>query len=931
MSKNSAIRNPQSAIVRVLLIEDNPGDARLIQEILTEVEVPAFDLERADRLSTGLERLAEGGVDVVLLDLLLPESQGLDTFRQVYAQSPHVPIVVLTVLGSEDLALQTVYEGAQDYLVKGQVDGDLLVRAIRYAIERKRAEEQIERAKQEWESTADSLPELICLVDDQGRIMRANRTVETWNLARVTDVKGRKFHKLLHPGCADASCYFGSFWKGAWQDVVRGLPAQCEAYDEVLKRHVLVRLQPSRGWGKGTANGAMVVAVQDITQRKQAEEALRRAHDELEIRVQERTAELAEANEALKAEITERVRAEEEAKQYIHELSFLSQAATEFVELPLGEDIYRRIGEKIRGLADNAFVVVNSFDEASDCLCVHALLGLGKRTRAMINIMGRDPVGMSFKLDDEAKRSLSRGKLLKVPGGIYDLSPGIPRPVCQALEKLLGLGDVYAMGFVKEGNLFGSVAILLRRGTELRNRNIIETFANQASMALQRKRAEEALRESEERYRSLFEGVPVGLYRTTQEGRILDGNPALVRMLGCPDRRSLLAVNVVGTFVDTEERRRWQTLIERDGSVRDFGMQVRRRDGTIIWVEDSAQVVRDADGRVLYYEGSLKDITDRVQAEEELRRYRDHLEELVEERTAELKKANQQLEQEITERVRAEKALRESEARYRGLIEGDADGTIIVDGNGMVRLVNPAAEDLLGYKAEELLGELFGFPVMAGRTTELNIVRRGGGTAVAEMRVVETEWKGETAYLASLRDITERVRLREALRMMAMVDELTGLYNRRGFLALTEQQLKLAKRTKRGALLLYSDVDNMKWINDTLGHHEGDRALIETAQVLKETFRESDVIARLGGDEFVVLALETSGAVSADAITTRLQRNLEASNARGDCRYELSLSMGMTYYDPECPSSIGELLDQADRLMYEQKRNKQNGMREAYG
>ena len=140
--------------------------------------------------------------------------------------------------------------------------------------ERKRAEEalkdllkQIEQAKQEWESTADSLPELICLVDDRGRIMRANRTVETWNLGQVLDVKGREFHELLHPGCADSSCYLHSFWKQAWEEVIRGQPTQCEAYDEILKRHVLVRVQPSKDWGKGTAIGSTVVIVQDITER----------------------------------------------------------------------------------------------------------------------------------------------------------------------------------------------------------------------------------------------------------------------------------------------------------------------------------------------------------------------------------------------------------------------------------------------------------------------------------------------------------------------------------------------------------------------------------------------------------------------------------------------------------------------------------------
>jgi HD-GYP domain-containing protein (c-di-GMP phosphodiesterase class II)/DNA-binding NarL/FixJ family response regulator len=129
--------------ISVLLIEDNPGDARFIREMLAEVENPTFDLQHAERLSTGLERLAVGGIDVILLDLLLPESQGLVAFRQVYAQAPEVPIVVLTILGNETLALQTVQEGAQDYLVKGQVDGNLLARSMRYALERKRAAEEV--------------------------------------------------------------------------------------------------------------------------------------------------------------------------------------------------------------------------------------------------------------------------------------------------------------------------------------------------------------------------------------------------------------------------------------------------------------------------------------------------------------------------------------------------------------------------------------------------------------------------------------------------------------------------------------------------------------------------------------------------------------------------------------------------------------------
>jgi signal transduction histidine kinase len=130
--------------VKVLLIEDNPGDTRLIREMLAEARGAAFDVECADRLSTGLDRLAAGDIAVVLLDLSLPDSLGLDTFTKAHAQEPHVAIIVLTSLDDEALAVEAVRGGAQDYLVKGQVDGDLLARAMRYAMERKRGEERLE-------------------------------------------------------------------------------------------------------------------------------------------------------------------------------------------------------------------------------------------------------------------------------------------------------------------------------------------------------------------------------------------------------------------------------------------------------------------------------------------------------------------------------------------------------------------------------------------------------------------------------------------------------------------------------------------------------------------------------------------------------------------------------------------------------------------
>jgi diguanylate cyclase (GGDEF)-like protein len=173
------------------------------------------------------------------------------------------------------------------------------------------------------------------------------------------------------------------------------------------------------------------------------------------------------------------------------------------------------------------------------------------------------------------------------------------------------------------------------------------------------------------------------------------------------------------------------------------------------------------------------------------------------------------------------------------------------------------------------------------------------------------------------KDITGYKDMEEDLRALSLTDELTGLYNRRGFFTLTDQLLKLARRQKKGIFMLYADIDNLKKINDTFGHKEGDMALIETADILKKNYRESDIIARIGGDEFVIIPIGTTGD-NIDIITSRFEKSIEIYNSKSKREYNLSLSYGLTYYDPENPCSIDELLTQADKIMYEHKRNKKN-------
>jgi len=149
LPRGSQQQQPAKAPLRVLLIEDNPGDARLIEFMINDAGANLFHVEHVDHLSKAFERLDSAPVGLVLSDLSLPDSRGLDTFIQLHARAPHVPIIVLSGLNDTSLAVQAVHEGAQDYLIKGQVAGQVLVRAMRYAIERKRMAEQLEQYAEE--------------------------------------------------------------------------------------------------------------------------------------------------------------------------------------------------------------------------------------------------------------------------------------------------------------------------------------------------------------------------------------------------------------------------------------------------------------------------------------------------------------------------------------------------------------------------------------------------------------------------------------------------------------------------------------------------------------------------------------------------------------------------------------------------------------
>jgi two-component system cell cycle response regulator len=201
--------------------------------------------------------------------------------------------------------------------------------------------------------------------------------------------------------------------------------------------------------------------------------------------------------------------------------------------------------------------------------------------------------------------------------------------------------------------------------------------------------------------------------------------------------------------------------------------------------------------------------------------------------------------------------------------------------------------------------------------TELALATVQGG---AQDYLIRGEVKG-SEIVRSVRYAIERHRLLSALRGLSLLDELTGLYNRTGFLRLGEHFLRLARRSNRGGALLFFDIDRFRTINDAFGHHMGDRVLLKVAEILQSTVRISDLIARLGGDEFAILALEST-AEPMDGLSGRILAAIREFNEGGKEPYHLAASIGLTRFDSDVSRSVDELLEDGAAEMLETRRHR---------
>lgn len=413
--------------------------------------------------------------------------------------------------------------------------------------------------------------------------------------------------------------------------------------------------------------------------------------------------------------------------------------------------------------------------------------------------------------------------------------------------------------------------------------------------------SEKALRDAEQKYRSIFENSVVGIYQSTPDGRFLDMNPAMAEIFGYDSPTEMVESirHIRDIYEHPEDREAFLEQLNRSGAVRGLEYRIRRKDAELRWVSQNSRVVRSDSGDVLYYEGILQDITDKKTAIEELHR---------------------------------------SEQRYRTLVEHSQVG-VFINQDGYYTYVNHAFASMLGYTEAELTGAFYRdiFPPEGVAAADERYRKRQHGEHVpnnyeAELlhkdghtRVVVTisigvfEQDGKRMMSGTVRDITEQKRFERQLRHNATHDPLTGLPNRTYFIEHLERCMATADGSRQPRYaVLFLDLDGFKLINDSLGHAAGDDLLTELAERLRTCMGAGDVIARHGGDEFTILTDGLEGLEDATDLAERLLAELSNGFDLDGHEVFTSGSIGIAPGYPHYRHT-DELLRDADTAMYRAK------------
>ncbi|MBD3285099.1 PAS domain S-box protein, partial [candidate division WOR-3 bacterium] len=319
------------------------------------------------------------------------------------------------------------------------------------------------------------------------------------------------------------------------------------------------------------------------------------------------------------SDITERKLAEQRVSERIRELKAVNKLSVRLTEAGPDKDIFPIIGNALKEITGAMAVAVSIFDtETNNLITKHIAIKSGLLKQAA-KLLGDIPLGMKMKID-QAMYDRMMETVVNITDSLTETTFGKISPsVGELLKSALDIGYQAGIALQYNGELIGTVTCFMNKSDNPPTSDLLKIFANVAAVSIQRKKIFDELNASEERYRSLQDNVPAGVFRTTPDGNMLSANPAMLKMLGYVSIEELKPVKLNHVYVNPERRQEFIERLAVEESVTNFEIELRRRDSSTFWTSVNATAVKDKNGRIVHYDGIIEDITERREAEETIK------------------------------------------------------------------------------------------------------------------------------------------------------------------------------------------------------------------------------------------------------------------------------------------------------------------------